>query len=809
MKHTVIITLLSIDGIIVYDNKKSQNAPPQQLNKISAIVSFSRKRRTETSLPSKPLIPGKSSKHNYRKGGHRYMTLWDNNPDKIKEVVMETNLQTKSKRDRRFEMKTFEVVVGLKRGNFTTVLGVSILNVNGPTRIKEFKMPLVPMGMEDMKESNNDDQTVGVSSFIDTGGSGSPWEAEPIHFGDDFGRKFNIAKNASVRVKIEVVDTANYAKQELKKFPKISLNSRLPTVKQRDDEYHNISTHKSRGKPPLSSRPTTAPPMMHNQQYPQTMDYSIYSQSMVSNVTGRIDHDDEGLTIFNGDNDDPVVHDGQEYSVFDDNETSVGGADGNNYSVIGGGHDYSTYGGMDYSTAGGTNANKYSVVSGHGNQNETQYDDFTLSNEHEKEQDKMYMSKGHVDNYSQAYSATKSNNMHSMTHSNANDEYTIGVGVNGERVYDNSYGQGPNSLNRRSYVSDSNRERMNNPDERSFADNASQGVSQAASGFDSTFYEYDINHVNTRDMMSQFGGGFHFGGAVGPHDVEDKRPFTSPDSFPTGRNRSQSNQHESSRRTGQIEPLSQSRHQSRNRPPIQDRPQSKTRSRSRSQSRPQSRTKNHSKNEVDEKSPQNRSSSGRLGRSNSEPKMLQHNGNNSKPHNRQRSVSRSKQRSTSRSKERSRKENRRAPSDDQTEYAGESMEGEQRFYTKFMNGLFGASSFSAPDSAGSGSSSESESEDESDEETVATMPDHVQLSPSGTQTVGDITNYTQDSYMISLREENSKAEDEFLYSGHSRRRLPPEEEYRTIGKVESVRNRHRPKHTTKTRNKYGDSRHDQ
>ena len=140
------------------------------------------------------------------------MTLWEDDMDDPEyEVLLQSNLHTRSKFDTRFEPKEFEIVVGLMRGDSTTVLGVSVLSVYGPQEEIEMDLPLFPLGFEEAQPLDDGDESVGVSSFTRDRANelGVAWDLERIRFDDDLARGFVLAKNASFKVRIEVVDTVS------------------------------------------------------------------------------------------------------------------------------------------------------------------------------------------------------------------------------------------------------------------------------------------------------------------------------------------------------------------------------------------------------------------------------------------------------------------------------------------------------------------------------------------------------------------------------------------------------------------------
>ncbi len=222
VNHTIAIRPISVDGIIVYDEKNPKGAVAQQMNKISVIASFSRNRKTQTTLQSRPIVPGVNDRFSLKmnKGGTRYMTLWDeedmmmndqywDEDQQGQDIILETNLHTRSRRDKTLQPKEYEVIVGLKRGEATVVLGVSVLNVYGPQHQMEMELPLCPLGFEEIQQVQSCDESVGVSSFTRERASelGVAWDVEPLRFDDDVARGYKLAKNASFRIRIEVLDT--------------------------------------------------------------------------------------------------------------------------------------------------------------------------------------------------------------------------------------------------------------------------------------------------------------------------------------------------------------------------------------------------------------------------------------------------------------------------------------------------------------------------------------------------------------------------------------------------------------------------
>lgn len=203
-RHTISITPVAIDGIFVYDNKRQKGMPPQQLNKISTIVSFSRNRKIQTSLPSRPIIPGKNHKHSImqNKEGLRYMTLWNDDIESIQAntVILETNLHQKG--SKQFKNKTYDVVVGLKRGDSTTVLALSVLHIDGPMQ-GQIELPLYPIGVN-VKDDNDVSDSGGI---LRNGKSEHIFDMEPVTCEGDNGRLYKLTKSACLKVNVEVFDS--------------------------------------------------------------------------------------------------------------------------------------------------------------------------------------------------------------------------------------------------------------------------------------------------------------------------------------------------------------------------------------------------------------------------------------------------------------------------------------------------------------------------------------------------------------------------------------------------------------------------
>ena len=164
IKHWIEIQVHSLDGILVYDGKKKSVNSVRRLNKVSAIASFSRNRKTESTHPSLPVQPtGKEDTKN-KDGSYRYIARWntdefddtrsrrsyfdDEDIADAEPVLLETNLhpRKKEKRKRRsrrnnnddidelapYEPKDFDIFVGMKRQDEFIVFGTSKITITFP-----------------------------------------------------------------------------------------------------------------------------------------------------------------------------------------------------------------------------------------------------------------------------------------------------------------------------------------------------------------------------------------------------------------------------------------------------------------------------------------------------------------------------------------------------------------------------------------------------------------------------------------------------------------------------------------------------
>ncbi len=229
IRHWIEIHVKRLDGIHVYDDKRKPGHSVRTLKKISAIASFSRNRRTESTDLSLPLIPTGGEETQNKDGSLIYFAKWNCRPSKIDDdsnsstsmisgdppqaepILLETNLHPKKKKKKNrevdelapFEAKDFEIFVGMRRQDEFIVFGASILTINAAVDCVNMKLPLYPLGKPKKKGETNSDGNESNSS-----GSNAV-NVEPIHFDDDDGRKFALAIDAHLTVSISVADTAS------------------------------------------------------------------------------------------------------------------------------------------------------------------------------------------------------------------------------------------------------------------------------------------------------------------------------------------------------------------------------------------------------------------------------------------------------------------------------------------------------------------------------------------------------------------------------------------------------------------------
>jgi len=113
---------------------------------------------------------------------------------------LETNLHQKG--SKQFKNKTYDVVVGLKRGDSTTVLALSVLHIDGPMQ-GQIELPLYPIGV-DVKDDNNVSDNGGI---LRNRKSEHIFDMEPVTCEGDNGRLYKLTKSACLKVNVEVFDS--------------------------------------------------------------------------------------------------------------------------------------------------------------------------------------------------------------------------------------------------------------------------------------------------------------------------------------------------------------------------------------------------------------------------------------------------------------------------------------------------------------------------------------------------------------------------------------------------------------------------
>lgn len=210
VKHTLQLQLKSIDGIQVWDSRRQEGSSRLcKLNKISAIVSFTRNRKTKSTGPSLPLQPAGTVETCQRPDqSFRYKLFWDCDLKEEHTILFETNLHRSRKpsqswpaldreralllgtagessaKDDCYESKTFEIIVGLKRSDEFIVFAASALSIDGPVDSVDLSLPL--------------------RSFALTGSSANHRYKPQVYFKQDPGRKFALAEDACLNVTVSV-----------------------------------------------------------------------------------------------------------------------------------------------------------------------------------------------------------------------------------------------------------------------------------------------------------------------------------------------------------------------------------------------------------------------------------------------------------------------------------------------------------------------------------------------------------------------------------------------------------------------------
>jgi hypothetical protein len=163
IKHNIEVNIQSISGIEVWDGKRddysSSRSSRRKLNKITAILSFSRNKKTASTGSSLPLQPAGIEIGNDNNGngyGSLYKAKWEHEHEHEHEkkssstcsmntIVFETNLHPVKKNAgiiAAFEPKHFQIMVGLQRKEDFIILGASLLTINDPVDYADIILPL-------------------------------------------------------------------------------------------------------------------------------------------------------------------------------------------------------------------------------------------------------------------------------------------------------------------------------------------------------------------------------------------------------------------------------------------------------------------------------------------------------------------------------------------------------------------------------------------------------------------------------------------------------------------------------------------
>jgi hypothetical protein len=206
--HTIEVTLLELSGIDVHDNLRPYGRPGRSLKEVHALISFYRKKNVETTLPSRPLKPQSKVMGN-ENSSIPYSAKWaiegrDKDQDRHKgKVLIQTNLHRSNKKDdSQFEVKAYELIIGLSKEDEGIVLGLSALNVRGPVLDMEVDLPLAPVGSKMFKKK----------SFLSLGGDDNSGfnSVQPVSFKSDTGIHYKLSENARMRAKITVMESTAY-----------------------------------------------------------------------------------------------------------------------------------------------------------------------------------------------------------------------------------------------------------------------------------------------------------------------------------------------------------------------------------------------------------------------------------------------------------------------------------------------------------------------------------------------------------------------------------------------------------------------
>lgn len=224
IKHSLRIQIKCLDGIQVWDNKRQEGSSLCKLNKVSAIVSVSRNRRTKSTGSSLPLQPaGTVETCQNVDQSFRYKAFWDCDLKEEHTIVFDTNLHRHGKKHDKnlsrnnmnfaqqedtFESKTFQIVVGLKRADEFIVFAASALSIHGPVDSMDMNLPLRPVGVS--SPSSYDLQFLGSSPKHQA--------LKPVYFSQDPSRKFCLAMDACLKVTVSVHNQISWYQKQIQEM---------------------------------------------------------------------------------------------------------------------------------------------------------------------------------------------------------------------------------------------------------------------------------------------------------------------------------------------------------------------------------------------------------------------------------------------------------------------------------------------------------------------------------------------------------------------------------------------------------------
>lgn len=219
VRHTLQLQLKCIDGIQVWDSRRQEGSSLCKLNKISAIASFTRNRKTKStgsSLPLQPAGPVETCQRSDQ--SFRYKVFWDCDLKEEHTIVFETNLHRATSRKKMqswssldqerlflganggsfskdvYESKTFQIVIGLKRLDEFVVFAASALSIQGPFDSMDLSLPLRP---------------------FDRTGSSPLNQNQQVYFKQDPGRKFALAEDACLNLTVSVHNQITFHQNQL------------------------------------------------------------------------------------------------------------------------------------------------------------------------------------------------------------------------------------------------------------------------------------------------------------------------------------------------------------------------------------------------------------------------------------------------------------------------------------------------------------------------------------------------------------------------------------------------------------------